>query len=117
MSARDHDELCALVHRLVSSWNAGDADGLAGAFADHRELSAFVCACRAPRLAGAIDAVRFLREDIAVVDATLVACDRDRARSSAAGIVAMKDPVGWRIVAFHDGHAASGARWTGLSAH
>jgi hypothetical protein len=108
--ARDHDALCALVHAFVSAWNRGDADDLVAAFADDVDVPSVIAPlARVPgsHLACAIDAVRFLREDIAVVDATLVASSRERARRSLAGLVAMRESVGWRIVAFHD-RVASG---------
>jgi uncharacterized protein (TIGR02246 family) len=122
-TARDHAELSGLVDTFVQGWNAASGESLARAFAadadftnvmglrahgrdliarGHDEILATVF--RGTRLAAAITQIRYLRPDVAVVDATLTLRGADGAPlamlpagQSSAGLVVTREGGTWAI--------------------
>jgi uncharacterized protein (TIGR02246 family) len=127
-TARDEADLSGLVTTFVEGWNAGSGDTLARAFATdadftnvmglhahgrdviargHDEILATVF--RGTRLAATVDQIRYLRPDVAVVDATLTLRGADGepvamlpAGHSSAGFVATRESGSWAIAVFRN---------------
>jgi uncharacterized protein (TIGR02246 family) len=125
---RDEAELTGLVDTFVQGWNAGSGEGLARAFAldadftnvmglrahgrdliarGHSEILATVF--RGTRLDAAINQIRYLRPDVAVVDITLTLRGADGqplamfpTGPSSAGVVATRDAGTWAIAVFRN---------------
>jgi uncharacterized protein (TIGR02246 family) len=122
-TTRDHADLSALIDTFVQGWNAGSGEMLSRAFAadadftnvmglrahgreliarGHDEILATVF--RGTRLAAAINQIRYLRPDVAVVDATLTLRGADGAPfvmlpagQSSVGLVATREAGRWAI--------------------
>ena len=118
-------ELRALVSTYVESWNRGDADTFASAFADdadftsihldqvhgrapiaaaHRKI--FASVYKGTRIDATLDHVRQLRDDLAVLDIDAKMTDAAGAPfgpgHAHALAVAERQAAGWRIVAFQN---------------
>src|SRR5690349_3974423 len=123
----DSAELAELVATFARGWNAGSGALLAGAFAEdadfinimglhargrdliargHDEILATIF--HGTRLTAAVDAIRFIRPDVAAVEATFTLQMADGqpftgpASRSKPGFVATKDAGGWSIVVFRN---------------
>ena len=125
--AHDEAALAGLVDTFVQGWNTGSGDRLASAFAldadftnvmglrahgreviarGHDEILATVF--RGTRLEAAVNQIRYLRPDVAVVDVTLTMRGADGQPlamlpgPSSAGLVATRDAGTWAIAVFRN---------------
>jgi uncharacterized protein (TIGR02246 family) len=123
----DDRELRALFDRMCAAWTAGDAEDYAGCFTEDcdyvsfdgsrahgREAVAeshdklFAGVLYGSALVGAVDDIRHLDADVAVVHSTgsvRVAWRREppRRRRTRNTITAVRTPAGWRAAAIHNG--------------
>ena len=128
ITTRDEADLSELVDTFVQGWNTGSGERLARAFAvdadftnviglrahgrdliarGHDEILATVF--RGTRLGAAINQIRGLRPDVAVVDVTLTLRGADGqplamfpAGQSSAGLVATRESGTWAIAVFRN---------------
>jgi uncharacterized protein (TIGR02246 family) len=128
ITTRDEADLAGLVDTFVQGWNSGSGGHLARAFAldadftnvmglrahgrdliarGHDEILATVF--RGSRLGAAINQIRGLRPDVAVVDVTLTLRSADGqplamfpAGQSSAGLAATKESGTWTIAVFRN---------------
>lgn len=125
-NAQDDNEIRALFDKLLAAWTAGDAAGYGDCFTtdcdyvsydgsrakgreavvdSHHKLFRGVLLGSA--LVGAVESVRFIAEDVALVHATgsvLMPWRRElpRRRLSRQTIVAVRTEAGWRYTALHN---------------
>ena len=129
MGTQDEQEIRGLVQAFVEGWNAGDGEACARPFAEdadfvaitglkahgrdliargHAEILSTVF--RGTQLSAAVESIRFVRADVAVVDATMrLRYEDGRAfvpgqypGYSSAGLVVAKDAGRWSIIAFRN---------------
>jgi uncharacterized protein (TIGR02246 family) len=127
-AAHDDAQLSALIEAFVEGWNAGSGERLARPFSTdadftnvmglrahgreviargHDEILATVF--RGTRIAATVDQIRYLRPDVAVIDATLSIRGADGqplammpGGTSSAGVVATRDSGSWAISVFRN---------------
>lgn len=124
MNGPDELAVLELVNGYVAGWNAGDGVALSKPFAQDADLinamglyghgreviaraysELLSTVFRATRLRSTIDAIRFVRPDVALVDVVFhlegAAGGRpDIPARSMAGVVAVKNCAGWEILSF-----------------
>lgn len=122
----DETAIRKLLQDFADAWNAGDGDGCSRPFAvdadftnvmglrahgretiaqGHAEILATVY--RGSRASATVHGIRFVRPDVAVVDADLALADGQGnpypvAHRSNSNIVACRNGDGWSIVSFHN---------------
>jgi uncharacterized protein (TIGR02246 family) len=122
-------EVRILYEDLLSCWNRRDADGYAALFAEDgraigydgsphsgrdaiaRDLARIFAEHRTPAYVGLVRGVRFLGEEVAIVDAVAGMVpdgktDLDPALNAAQTLVAARQGAAWRIVLFQNTPAA-----------
>jgi uncharacterized protein (TIGR02246 family) len=131
--ASDEIEIRSLIDTFVRGWNAPNGDLLASVFAEDADFTAvtglrakgretlarahdeiLATAFRGSKQSGRVNDVRFLRPDVAAVDATLTFVENAPLglTHSRPGCVATREAQGWRIAVFRNmipfGRAAAG---------